>query len=164
MSIGYCLNCSGTTNLPFAMCQSLPRYDLRAFGRGEVWLAVDYTFAAAGAARAPINLWFDGGDGRRKHLPLVSIGDPPGRDRRVVSVEDACFKASEVFGSACPGRGTECTHCNFDEVCGAVTECGAYDLSQAWLQVAAEFCEPEIGVQSGTVTVHQVELIEPNCE
>jgi hypothetical protein len=50
-----------------------------------------------------------------------------------------------------------------NEVCGAIAECGNYDLRQAWLQVAAEFCESGIGNQNGTITIHSVDLVEPNC-
>lgn len=164
MAINYCLDCTGTTDLPFAMCQSVPRFDLTAFGRGQQWLKVDYTFNAAGPARAPVNFWFHaGGDGQRKHLPLVRIGDLPGQYQALLRVEDACFTASTAFGDNCPGQGEQCAQCGDNEVCGAVADCGAYDLSQAWLQVAAEFCPPGSGLHSGSVTVTQVNAVEPNC-
>jgi hypothetical protein len=165
MAMSYCLACSGPGELPFAMCQSLPQFDLRTFGRGEAWLRVEYSYYATGAAWIPINLWFDTGGTRRKHLPLVNVGDPPvNHATKLFRIEEACFAASSVFGSACAGNGQQCAHCGPDEVCGAIAECGAYDLSQAWLQVAAEFCARGSGDQAGTVTLHQVELVEPNCE
>jgi hypothetical protein len=161
MAMTYCLNCSSNP-LPFAMCQSLPQYDLREFGRGERWLKVDYTYTAASAARVPINLWFHGGSGR-KRLPLVKVSDIPGRRTAHLRVEDACFTPTTDFGSSCPGSGSSCAHCGMNEVCGAIAECGNYDLRQAWLQVAAEFCESGIGNQNGTITIHSVDLVEPNC-
>jgi hypothetical protein len=161
MAMSYCLDCS-QAQLPFAMCQSLPQFDLRAFGRGEVWLKIDYTFTSNAAARVPVNLWFHGGAGR-KRLPLVRIGDIPGRHQAVLRVEDSCFEPTTAFGTECPGSGEGCDHCGANEVCGAVVECGDYDLRQAWLQIAAEFCEFGIGNQAGAVTIHSVDTIEPNC-
>jgi hypothetical protein len=164
LTLTYCLSCSVSDDLPYALCQSVPRFDLRAFGRGELWLRVDYTYAATGPAKVPVNLWFHAGEDRRKHLPLVRLGDLPGRHQTLLRVQESCFTASAAFGSDCPESGERCAHCGGNEVCGAITECGDYDLSQAWLQVAAEFCERGSGQQRGTVTVHRVELVEPNCQ
>jgi hypothetical protein len=48
--------------------------------------------------------------------------------------------------------------------CGAVTACSDYDLTQAKLQVATEFCGQESGMHTGAVTLHSVQLVEPSCE
>jgi hypothetical protein len=164
MAMDYCLDCSPKdVKLPYAQCES-PFFDLTAFGRGEAWLRVDYTYTATSAAIVPINLWFDAGENRRKRLPLVLVGDSPGRNERLLPVDLACFEPSAIFGAACPGHGETCSSCGTGEVCGARDACGDYDLSHARLQVAAEYCAPESGKHQGTVTVHQVELVEPNCE
>jgi len=166
LAMTYCLNCNVTDALPYAMCQSVPQFDLRAFGRGELWLKVDYTYNAAGPAQAPINLWFTTSIGR-KHLPLVRMGDLPGHYEVLLRADDACFTPSTAFGSACTGIARDavrCGHCGSDEVCGALTQCGGYDLSQAWLQVAAEFCARNSGQHKGTVTVHHADLVEQNCQ
>jgi hypothetical protein len=150
-------------NLPYAMCESIPRFNLADFGRGAMWLKVDFTYIGSAPAIAPVNLWFDAGNGLRKHLPLVMVGQIPGRQEKSFRVEEACFKPSTIFGSGCTG-GDSCAHCGHDEVCGALAECGGYDLRNASLEVAAEFCGPMVGVPSGSVIVHRVELVEPNCK
>ena len=162
MSITYCLDCSGTGALPYAMCQSVPQYDLTSFQKGVVWLKVDYTFNSSTVARAPVNLWFNTGAGR-KRLPLVKVGDAPGRQTRFLRADEACFTPSSSFGASCPGSGARCPQCGDTEVCGALSACGAYDLTQAWIQVAAEFCVRGTGAQSGNVVVNEVALVEPNC-
>ncbi len=164
MTITYCLDCDAVVNLPYAMCQSVPRYDLTAFAQGKEWLRVSYTYAATGTAAIPVNLWFHAGGDLRKYLPLVQIGDEPGPYEKLLRVDEACFTASESFGNACLGAGESCSHCGSNDVCGAISQCGDYDLSEAWLQVAAEFCPPSGGEQQGTVTVHSVELVDPTCQ
>jgi hypothetical protein len=164
LSINYCLDCAGNDNLPYAMCQTALQYDLRAFGRGEEWIAVDYTFSASGPATIPVNLWFSTTtETQRKYLPIVRIGDAPGNYEKMLRVDDACFSSSSVFGSACPGTGEPCSHCNADEVCGATSACGDYDLSSAWIQIAAEFCAPNSGEHSGEVKLNEIKLIGANC-
>jgi hypothetical protein len=150
-------------DLAYAMCETNSRFDLSAFATGEEWLKVDYTYLANGPARAPVNLWFHAGEDRRKHLPLVRVGDAPGRQERLLRVDDACFKPSEEFGSSCSEQAEPCAHCGPNEACGAVAACGEYDLSNAWMQVAAEFCEPASGLLMGAVTLHKVQLVEPTC-
>jgi hypothetical protein len=162
MAMTYCLDCSGEGDLPYAMCESVPRFDLTAFARGEVWFSVDYTYTAAGPAEVPINLWFIAEGAGRKRLPLVRIGDMPGRRQTLLRIQDACFEPSSLFGSDCEA-GETCAHCGDDETCGSIDECSDYDVERAWLQVAAEFCEAGTGQQSGTITIHEVELVEPNC-
>jgi hypothetical protein len=144
------------------MCESVPKFDLTLFGQGKEWLRVNFTFDATGPAQSPVNLWFEAGGSRRKHLPLVQIGDLPGTHEKLLRIDEACFTSSEQFGSSCTGKGEHCAHCGDQEVCGATAECGAYDLTQTWLQVAAEFCSGS-GNQSGTVALHKVELVEPQC-
>jgi hypothetical protein len=164
MSLTYCLDCRGTQNLPYAMCQSVPRFDLTEFGRGQKLLRVDYTYTASGPAQIPVNVWIHAGGDLRKHLPLVRVGESPGRQTKTLGIQDACFTASASFGPDCAGHGEACPHCEGNEVCGATAECGAYDLTQGWLQVAAEFCGAQTGVHNGTVTIHDVSLVEPNCD
>jgi hypothetical protein len=94
----------------------------------------------------------------------VRIGDVPGNYQALLRAEDACFTASAAFGSGCPGSGSQCAHCGDKEVCGALVECGGYDLSQAWLQIAAEFCPRGSGQHNGTVVVNQVTIVDPNCQ
>jgi len=164
MAMTYCLDCSNADGLPYAMCESVPHFDLTRFARGELWLKVDYTFTSAGAANAPVNLWFTSG-GLRKRLPLVTIGQMPGDvNGQLLTADGACFTPSEDFGSDCSSAAQSCAQCGSGEVCGALTECGDYALTQATLQVAAEFCKPESGDQTGTVVIHKVELVGPNCQ
>lgn len=162
MSIKYCMTCTNPNLLPYAMCESLPRFNLTAFARGELWMRVEYAYEGAQPARTPVNLWFHGGGGR-KRLPLVALGDPPGPYEKLLRVDEACFEASEAFGSSCPGKGEACSHCGATEVCGAISDCGDYDLSLGWLQLAAEFCPEQLDDVVGAVRVTNVELVEPTC-
>jgi hypothetical protein len=162
MSISYCLNCDGTDHLPYAMCDSSPRFDLSLFAQSKQWLRVNYTFTSTSQAKSPVNLWFKAGSDQRKRLPIVEIGDLPGTYEKLLRVDEACFKPSTAYGSSCPGKGSPCAHCGDDEICGATADCGAYDLTHAWLQLAAEFCAGG-GKQSGTVTLNKVELVQPLC-
>ncbi|MBN2529555.1 MAG: RICIN domain-containing protein [Deltaproteobacteria bacterium] len=165
MSISYCLDCSGDEQLPYAMCQTKLQYDMSAFGRGKEWLMVDYTYSAVGPAQIPINLWFStAGESQRKYFPLIRIGDSAGRYEKTLRINDACYTPSAVFGAGCgDAPGTQCSHCAADTVCGAIDECGAYDMSHAWLQIAAEFCGSNSGEHRGIVTLNEVRLVEANC-
>jgi hypothetical protein len=164
MAMTYCLACGGEADLPYAMCESIPRFDLTRFVSGELWLRVDYSFTASGPAKAPVNLWFIAG-GLRKRLPLVAFEQAPGHvPAQLLRAEDACFTPADELGADCVGAAEPCDQCGSSEACGALAECSGYDLTQATFQLAAEFCEPESGEQSGTVVVHRIELVEPNCE